>query len=170
MNSISIKAPADRVREFILNPVPVLRLNPSWHIRKSEAAGKGMYSLRLYDDKTDETVQINVQIEVREKTICYIMNSKMIQFFVDETGPEFSRLSIEGDMTRNADLPYWLRGLKGYILLEGKKGSVSKWFLDNVWLKLTPSQRRITVIIIMAEGIGLIALIAVVIALKLLKV
>jgi len=170
MNTVTIKAPLEMVRDFFLKPDIVLRLNPSWYVREIEAADKeGLYSLTLYDDKADETRQVNLHVEVRGKAICYIINSNMVEFFIDEIRPKIISLSVNGDIFRKEDLPYWLRGLKNYIRLEAKKSRNIKWLLDRFWLRMTPSQRRITIIIILAEGIGLIALIAVVIALKFIK-
>ena len=98
------------------------------------------------------------------------MNSDTIEFFVDEQTPLLTGLSIRGDYFRGEDLPYWLRGLKNYIQLEAKQGGIAKWFLDRFWLRMTPSQRRIAIIIIIAEGIGLAALIAVAVALRLMQI
>jgi len=169
MMSITINAPFDSVRDFFLKPDIVLRLNPSWHLREIEATDESLYSLTLYDDRADKTIYMSLHVEMREKTICYIMNSSMINFFIDEIKPEIVRLSITGDIFRKEDLPYWLKGLKNYIHLEAKQSKIIKWLLNRFWLRMTPSQRRITIIIILAEGIGLLALIAVVIALKLIK-
>jgi hypothetical protein len=170
MNTVTIKAPLEMVRDFFLKPDIVLRLNPSWYVREIEAADKeGLYSLTLYDDRTDDIRKFILHVEVWEKTICYIMNSNMVEFFIDEISPNIIRLSVNGDIFRKEDLPYWLRGLKNYIHLEAKQRRNIKWLLDRFWLRMTPSQRRITIIIILAEGIGLIALIAVVIALKIMK-
>ena len=169
MMSVTINAPFDSVRDFFLKPDIVLRLNPSWHLREIEATDESLYSLTLYDDRADETIYMSLHVEMREKTICYIMNSSMINFFIDEIKPEIVRLSITGDIFRKEDLPYWLKGLKNYIHLEAKQSKIIKWLLNRFWLRMTPSQRRITIIIILAEGIGLLALIAVVIALKLIK-
>ena len=167
--SVTISAPFDSVRDFFLKPDIVLRLNPSWHLREIEATDESLYSLTLYDDRADKTIYMSLHVEMREKTICYIMNSSMINFFIDEIKPEIVRLSITGDIFRKEDLPYWLKGLKNYIHLEAKQSKIIKWLLNRFWLRMTPSQRRITIIIILAEGIGLLALIAVVIALKLIK-
>lgn len=169
MNSVNIKAPLDIVRDIFLKPNIVLRLNPSWYVKKIEAVDKGLYALTLYDDRTDETCQIFLNVEVWEKSISYKINSSRIEFLMDEINPAVIRLSISGDFFKVEDLPYWLKGLKNYIQLEAKQSRIMKGFLDRFWLRMMPSQRRITIIIILAEGIGLIALIAVVIALKLIK-
>ena len=171
MTPVTINAPFERVREFFLRPDVVLRLNPSWHIKEIKAADKekGLYSLVLYDDRADETTQLSLQVEMREKGICYIMDSNIIKFSLDEMKPEIIRLSLTGDFFRNEDLPYWLKELKNYIYLEKKQSRIIKWILDRFWLRMTPSQRRITIIIVLAEGIGLLALIGVVIALKFLN-
>jgi hypothetical protein len=169
MNTIGIKAPADFVLTFLLDPYRVLRLNPSWHVREIKAVDTGTYVMTLYDDRSDETSQITLKIELHEQSIHYRMNSDTIEFIADEASPLLTVLSIKGNSFRSEDLPYWLRGLKNYIQLEAKQGGIAKWFLDRFWLKMTPSQRRIAIIIILAEGIGIAALIAVAVALRLMR-
>ena len=169
MNTIGINAPADFVLTFLLDPYRVLRLNPSWHVREIKAVDTGAYVMTLYDDRSDEASQITLKIELHEQSIHYRMNSDAIEFIADEASPLLTVLSIKGNSFRSEDLPYWLRGLKNYIQLEAKQGGIAKWFLDRFWLKMTPSQRRITIIIILAEGIGLAALIAVAVALRLMR-
>jgi hypothetical protein len=169
MNQIDINAPFETVRRIILNPEVILRLNPSWHVRKILSDRQGFYEIALYDDSNDEKIQMSLQVVVRERGICYIMDSNMIMFSMDEIAPQVTRVSIGGDLVRSGDIPYWLKGLANYIHLEARKSRIIKRLLENFWLRMTPSQRRITIIIILAEGIGLIALIGVVIALKFLK-
>jgi hypothetical protein len=167
MNTIDIRAPRDIARNVFLNPDIVLRLNPSWYIRKIETVEKGLYTVNLYDDRTEDTSQVNLKVEESEQSINYIMNSGTIKFLMHEATPSVIGLSVQGDFFREADLPYWMKGLKNYIRLEAKQSRIAKSLLDRFWLRMTPSQRRITVIIIVAEGIGLAVLIAVIVALKL---
>jgi hypothetical protein len=169
MNTIGIKAPADAVKTFLLAPYRVLRLNPSWYVNDIKADDTGDYVLTLYDDKSEESSQIILNIEVHGQSVHYRMNSDTIEFIADEAGPLLTVLSIKGNSFRAEDVPYWLRGLKNYIQLEAKQGGIAKWFLDRCWLRMTPSQRRIALIILISEGIGFAALIAVVIVLKLMR-
>jgi len=169
MSAIEINAPAAAVREFFMRPDIVLRLNPSWYINDIKTADKDVYDITLYDDKTDEDLRIILNIEERNNLIEYRMNSNVTAFIIHKVSPSITGLSIEGDFFRKEDLPYWQKGLKNYIQLEAKQSRMMKWFLDRFWLRMTPSQRRIALIIILADGIGLAALAAVVLALKLLK-
>jgi hypothetical protein len=169
MNTIEINAPAATVREFFIRPELVLRLHPSWYLKEIKPAEEDVYDITLYDDKMEEIRRIVLTVEVRESSINYIMNSDMTEFFIQEVSPAITRLSIEGDFIRDGDLPYWLKGLKNYIRLEVRQSRIVKFLLDRFWLGMTPSQRRIAIIIIISEGIGLAALAAVVLAIKLLK-
>jgi len=169
MNTIEINAPAVTARQFFLNPDIVLSLNPSWYVKEIKSTDKDIYDITLYDDKTDEISQIILNVEVRNNSIHYTMNSNVIEIFVHEVSPSITGLSIEGNFFREEDLPYWLKGLKNYIQLEAKQSRIVKLLLDKFWLSMTPSQRRIALIIILAEGTGLAALAAVVLAIKLLK-
>ena len=169
MNTIEINAPAATVREFFLRPEIVLRLHPSCYLKEIKPAEKYVYDITLYDDKMEEIRRIVLTVEVRENSINYIMNSDMTEFFIHEVSPTITGLSIEDDFFRKEDLPYWLKGLKNYIQLEVRQSRIVKFLLDRFWLSMTPSQRRIALIIILVEGTGLAALAAVVLAIKLLK-
>jgi hypothetical protein len=169
MSTIEINAPAATARDCILNPDIVLRLNPSWYVKDIKITDKDVYDITLYDDKTDEILQIVLAVEVRNNVINYRMNSNMTEFYIHEVSLAITGLSIKGDFFREEDLPYWLKGLKNYIQLEARHSRIVKYLLDRFWLRMTPSQRRIALIIILAEGMGLAALAAVVLAIKLLK-
>jgi hypothetical protein len=169
MNTIEINAPAATVREFFLRPKFVLRLHPSCYLKEIKPAGKNVYDITLFDDKMEEISRIVLTVEVRKSSINYIMNSGMTEFFIHKVSPSITKLSIEGDFFREEDLPYWLKGLKNYIRLEVRQSRIVKFLLDRFWLSMMPSHRRIAVIIILAEGTGLAALAAVVLAIKLLK-
>jgi hypothetical protein len=169
MNTIDIQAPAAMVRKFFLNPDIALRLNPSWQVKEIKATGNNLYALTLYDDRTEDSCQVILFVEVFEKSVNYGMNSAEIEFSTEERKPALTRLSIRGNFFREEDLPYWLKGLQNYIGLEQRQSRFIKWLLDRFWLRMSPSQRRIAMIIIIAEGIGLAALIAVAIALQLMR-
>ena len=169
MNTIDIKAPLNSARKLLLDPDTVLRLNPSWYVKDIETADKDVYDITLYDDKMEEVRRTVLTVEVRGNSINYIMNSNMTKFLIHEVSPTITGLSIEDDFFRKEDLPYWLKGLKNYIQLEVRQSRIVKFLLDRFWLSMTPSQRRIAIIIIIAEGTGLAALAAVVLAIKLLK-
>jgi len=166
MNNIDIKAPLNIVRDFFLKPDIVLRLNPSWYVKEIKVTDKALYEITLYDDRTNETSLIFLNVEVWEKSISYKINSSRIEFLMDEINPAVIRLSISGDFFKVEDLPYWLKGLKNYIQLEARQSKIIKALLDRLWLRMMPSHRRITIIIIFAEIISLIVLIAFIISLK----
>ncbi len=169
MNTIDIKAPAAMVRKFFLNPDIALRLNPSWQVKEIKATGNNLYALTLYDDRTEDSCQVILSVEVLERSVNYGINAAVIEFLTEEMKPALTRLSIHGKFFREEDLPYWLKGIQNYIGLEQRQSRFIKWLLDRFWLRMSPSQRRIAMIIIIAEGIGLAALIAVAIVLQLMK-
>lgn len=169
MNAIDIHAPGALVRNFFLTPEIPLRLNPSWHVKEIHENGSSRYTLILYDDRREDSSRIMLLVEEFENTVRYRINSDVIEFFIEETQPAHTRLSVCGNFVREEDIPYWLKGLQNYIGLEQRQSRVIKWLLDRFWLRMSPSQRRIAVIILIAEGIGLAALFAVAIALQLVK-
>ncbi|MFZ5906742.1 MAG: hypothetical protein ACOYVJ_04950 [Nitrospirota bacterium] len=166
---MDIRAPAATVRNFFRHPDMVLRLNPSWHVKDTKTTGDNEYSLVLYDDGTEDSITLTLAVEETGQAISYRMNSGHIEFLMEDIRPQLTKLSVRGDFFRAEDLPYWLNGIRNYIRLVEKKSRGMKWFLDRFWLRMTPSQRRIVVILLLAEGIGLAALVAVAIALQFMK-
>ena len=157
MNAIEINAPGGYCKRVFIRPELVLRLHPSCYLKEIKPAEKDVYDITLYDDKMEEIRRIVLNVEVRENSINYIINSDMTEIIIHEVSPAITRLSIESDCFRKKDLPYWLKGLKNYIQLEVRQSRIMKFLLDRFWLSMTPSQRRIALIIILAEGIGLAA-------------
>ena len=81
MNTIDIKAPAAMVRKFFLNPDIALRLNPSWQVKEIKATGKNLYALTLYDDRTEDSCQVILSVEVFEKSVNYGINCSRDRIF-----------------------------------------------------------------------------------------
>lgn len=169
MKAVDISAPFETVKAFFLNPEKVLRLHPAWYITDLKCSDKGIYDITLYDDRTNDSRQMKLEVVFREMTINYIFDSDVIEFSINKLEPAMIRVEVHGGILRNEDVPYWLRGLQNYMAMETGRGRFMKWFLDRFWLRMTPSQRRIALIVLIAEGIGLAAFIAVVIVLRLMK-
>ncbi|MFZ5911887.1 MAG: hypothetical protein ACOYYU_17905 [Chloroflexota bacterium] len=52
----------------------------------------------------------------------------------------------------------WLSNLKRYSELRGSRGRLFvKWFLDHVYLRLRPDQRRVVLVMVFMQAVGLIA-------------
>jgi hypothetical protein len=169
MNSIDFNAPLEIVRKFLTNPDIVLRLNPSWYVRDIRDSGENHYSIILYDDRTEKNNNINLTVELYERTVDYLFDTSFAEFSIDEINPGITRVTVKGDFFREDDVPFWLKALRNYFVLAGKKSMFIRLLIDKVWLRMTPSQRRISIIIIIAEGLGLIALATVVVAIKLIR-
>ena len=104
MNTIEIKAPVTIVRDFLLKPELVLRLNPSWYVKEIKAADNNSYAVTLYDDRTDDSSRIILNVEVSEGSVNYIINSATIEFMTDEVKPSVTKISITGNFFEKEDL------------------------------------------------------------------
>jgi hypothetical protein len=166
MNEIDILAPKDLVIDFFLNPEKVFRLNPSFFVNECRLVGEGLYEIRLYDDKSEGEITFVVAIERRGDSVSYRIQSERLCFVIRQLAESTVRVQVSGGIFRQEDIPFWLKGVKSYIGLERRNSRVVKGLLDRFWIRLTPSQRRITLIILMLEGIGLAALLVVILVMR----
>jgi hypothetical protein len=57
------------------------------------------------------------------------------------------------------EIASWLKGVAWYLMLQNKNtlpSRIWKFFMDKVWLKMSPAGRRIVLLVIIAEGAGFI--------------
>ncbi|MFH1674973.1 MAG: hypothetical protein ABIF87_16335 [Pseudomonadota bacterium] len=120
-------------------------------------------------DRTDEVVAYDVIVEefVEGKVLSVCLNaekSRHITVYLNDKG-DTSRLRqeeiVENELsqTESGELKSWLKSVAWYIILQNKNTAWSKlwkFFMDRVWLKMSPSGRRIVLLIVIAEGVGFI--------------
>ncbi len=65
----------------------------------------------------------------------------------------------ELSQTEGGELNAWLKSVAWYLALQNKNTTWSKlwkFFMDRVWLKMSPSGRRIVLLVVIAEAAGFI--------------
>jgi hypothetical protein len=66
---------------------------------------------------------------------------------------------------RIAELSVWLDAAAGYLALAARgdrRARVGKWLLDRIWLKMSPTARRVGLIVIAMEALALLLFVAIV--------
>jgi hypothetical protein len=73
------------------------------------------------------------------------------------------------ESARLAELNLWLDAAAGYLAIAARRdrrGRLGKWLLDRFWLKMSPTSRRVGLIVIAMEALALLLFIAAVLVYK----
>lgn len=73
------------------------------------------------------------------------------------------------ETARRAELNLWLDAAAGYLAIAARRdrrGRLGKWLLDRFWLKMSPTSRRVGLIVIAMEALALLLFIAAVLVNK----
>ncbi len=171
--SQKISCPKEEVFSFFYDIERFLRLNPQWEIISIEGdftLKKGSnFILNTRYDRSGKEIRYNATVdELLEGELFTIrLDSDTEPVFFSIAVKEVSSFTIieyketidaEHSPQRKRELILWLKSIANYILIQKKKTPFSrawKWFLDRVWLKMSPMSRRIAFIIVLSELLAL---------------
>jgi hypothetical protein len=150
-----------------------LRLNPQWSVlalKPAADAASFELRLRLDQDERESTCRARVvplagggwrlRLEQGEAV-------RAIDMELSGSG-QASELALRDSHGADSDgaertyLALWLRATADYILLSAGRGwrpRVAKWFLDRIWLRMNLTGRRVVILILAYEVVGLAFLI-----------
>jgi hypothetical protein len=171
--SIEIPLPQARVFRFFDGLETWFRLNPQWHVLSVEGAHhvkKGQrFRLRVRYDRNNEAVDYDGVVEnfVDGDVLSVHLNAqkpKYVKVYCANKGStsllkQEEVIEDEPSDTDHQELVSWLKSVAWYLTLQNKNTSASKlwkFFMDKVWLKMSPAGRRIVFLVIIAEGAGFI--------------
>ena len=168
----------DPVSALLSDHEKILRLSPSWDIKK----------IRTMSGTGDcHTLEVDVEHDRTEKTISFVGNihksfspdslkilltspSNSIEFTIEASTLNRGKLvsvqinsSPEPDIHDIREFDLWARSIINYIKISASSHwHVRLWkaFLDKWWLNMTQSAKRITFFIVASEGFSVIFLIA----------
>lgn len=171
--SIEIPIPQAKVFPFFYGLETWFRLNPQWQVLSVEGVHhikKGhRFALKVRYDRSEETVDYDGIVEefIDGDVLSVRLNAKKAKhikvYFADKGNRSLLQqeeiIENEPSETERRDLTSWLKSVACYLMLQNKNTSASKlwkFFMDKLWLKMSPSGRRIVLIIIIAEATGFI--------------
>jgi hypothetical protein len=175
--TLRVAAPVELVSDFFAHSEAWLRLNPEWEV--------------LSLQRTPEGQQLHVRYERSEQEAEYCRPSsadflpraggtlvlaglpaRSIEIRLhpepgDITGIEW-RESFEPTLgiARRAELNLWVDSSSGYLTFaarKDRKARLARWLLDRIWLRISPTARRVGLLIIGMEALALLLFIAIVI-------
>ncbi len=120
-------------------------------------------------DRTDEVVDydgiVEEFIDGRVLSVCLnAEKSRHIKVHLSDKGDtsllrQEEVVENELSQTEGGELNSWLKSVAWYLALQNKNTTWSKlwkFFMDRVWLKMSPSGRRIVFLVVIVEASGLI--------------
>jgi hypothetical protein len=170
---IEIPLPQAKVFPFFHKLETWFRLNPQWHVLSVEGVHHirkgGRFLLRVRYDRNNESVDYDGIVEefVDGDTLSVRLNAQK-QKYVTVHCVEKGNSSIlhqeeivenEPSEIERQEIASWLKGVAWYLMLQNKNtlpSRIWKFFMDKVWLKMSPAGRRIVLLVIIAEGAGFI--------------
>lgn len=187
--SLPLKAsfPKDTIYQFFQDFDTFFRLNLQWtvlYLSDCKDIKKGSkFDLKVRYDRTDkETTYIGTVEEFLKDSVLSIrLDGEMprkITIRLEDAGENASTIYYDELIDREPasedirDINLWLKSLVNYISISQKttiRSKLWKWFLDTAWLKMSPSGRRITFLIVISEAFALAFFILLLISLLLFK-
>jgi hypothetical protein len=166
-------APPDLAAQFFLDGNAWFRLNPEWEVLSFKDG-----VLRVRYERSE------IEVESRAATADFGATGGTV--ILDGELPRRIALTWEpaGDGTlltyrevfpeaietaRLAELNLWLDAAAGYLAIAARRdrrGRMGKWLLDRFWLKMSPTSRRVGLIVIAMEALALLLFIATVLVYK----
>jgi hypothetical protein len=70
---------------------------------------------------------------------------------------------------RLAELQVWLRAVAGYLALasrSSRRARVLTWLIDRIWLRMSPTARRVSLLIVAMDLLALLLLVAVLLVMR----
>jgi len=171
--SIKIPLPQEKISPFFYGLEKWFRLNPQWEVLSIERAchiKKGdRFGLRVRYDRTENLVNYDGVVEelIDGRLLSVRLNAENLRritvHFGDKGDTSILRqeeiMENEGSPMDQGELNSWLKSVAWYLVLQNKNTPWSKFwkfFMDRLWLRMSPSGRRIVLLIVIGEAAGFI--------------
>lgn len=186
-SSIRIPFQRDRIFHFFNDIERLLRLNPQWavlsvegdltpvkglqftvNIRYDRSEKEIKYAARIEEFIKGELLTIQLYADVMSRVFSMTVRDEGASSLVEYTEASDREPSVE----EKREINLWLRSIANYIIIQEKKTLFSKawkWFLDKIWLNMSPTGRRIVLIIIFTELLAFVFFIMLLIYLLIFK-
>ncbi|MHC1745133.1 MAG: hypothetical protein AB9873_19180 [Syntrophobacteraceae bacterium] len=172
-HALELPLPPDKIYPFLDDLERWFRLNPQWMVHSFSCDSPIQTGARF---------ELNVEYDRSEVRVSYAGYVEEIipgrSLTVALTGTDSRTLTIEvvpaGDLSflkyrevreseptahEKRELNLWLSAVANYVSVSNRstlRSRLWKWFVDRVWLKLSPSGRRTVFFVVAAEGLSLV--------------
>ncbi|MCX7724249.1 MAG: hypothetical protein N2042_03245 [Thermodesulfovibrio sp.] len=179
--SFTVAVSAQSLYEVISDLDLVFKLNIQWHVKKhnfSKPINKqASYFVHVHYDREDKEVQHTVKVlELIQNSLMIIdlegEKKRRILFRIERVSDKNSIFTLEEERQEPLnkaeimELNLWAKSIVNYAMISESKKITSriwKFILDKIWLKLSPTGRRVVFFIIISEIFALLFFIMLVI-------
>lgn len=167
-------ASGDALWRVLTNLDLLFRLNIEWHLKKNNfknlSEGREKFYCELVSERDDKhmTCEVVTSANFKDKTLeIEIKNGGKRKFYfkISEIDRNKSRIEFEEERGTEIDerdkirLNLWVKSIINYASLSESRSIFSrvwKGFLDKVYLKLSPTGRRIVFLVVISEIFALL--------------
>ncbi|MCX7896946.1 MAG: hypothetical protein N2441_03645 [Rhodocyclaceae bacterium] len=161
-------APA-RVAAFFRTPLTWFRLNPEWEVLSFTHEEQ----LCVRYERSEAEVVWRVIVELDDDRACVAFHgneNRRIELSWHANGEgelSFEQREVFAEPLppqRLAELSLWFEATVGYLALAMRddwRARASKWLLDRLWLKLSPTARRVSLLVLAMEFLAFILFVGV---------
>lgn len=175
-----LAAPAAMAAQFFIDGTAWFRLNPEWEVLALDRDAGGQ-RLKVRYERSEQEVDYrrpaSAEFSARDGTMCATLRLEAEQ----EPRAIALTLTPQGDHTRLdwretfpapletarlAELNLWLDAAAGYLAYAARKdrrARLARWLLDRFWLRMSPTSRRVSLLIVGMEALALLLFIAILI-------
>ena len=179
--SLRIAAPVQQVVDFFNEGNAWYRINPEWEVLAFRPEAEGQYLKVRYERSEQEAVyrrRGNAAVDLaggRVELVGDPPRNILLRLAIENEKMTFLEFSEDFDNTvdtaRRAELNLWLDACAGYLALgarRDRRARLMRWLLDRFWLRMSPTSRRVSLMIIGMEGLALLFFISLLIIYRLL--
>ena len=150
----------------------LFRLNPEWEVL--DLAGD---RLHVRYERTEAEAEYAIRRHAGEASLRVDLlgaSGRSFEYAWPAAGSGI-RLEYREDLAeplsnlRLAELQLWLQAVAGYLALasrNSRRARLVRWLIDRFWLRMTPTARRVSLLIVAMELLALILLVAVLLVLR----
>lgn len=149
------------------------RLNPEWEVL---AHADERLSVRYERSEVERSWRINSTFAAMQGTITLTgEETRRIEIGWQPCGEQAVRFEYRErfahplEKERLAELHWWCEASAGYLALAARQdwwARLGRWLLDRIWLQMSPTARRITMLILAMEALAFLLFLVLVLALR----
>ena len=174
--SLIVAAPDELTAQFFRDGEAWYRLNPEWEVLDLHRDAQA-HRLKVRFDRSEQEAEYcrpaNTDFSNRGGSIVLESSTpRRIEVVLTPQGEGATRIDYREsfgeplETARLAELNLWLDATAGYLAFAARtdrKARLAHWLLDRVWLRMSPTARRVGLLIVGMEALALLLFIATVI-------
>lgn len=168
--SVVVRAPVALVRRFFADGETWFRLNPEWEVL---ACAADRLKVRYERSEAEAEYRRPAGADFGDAGTTLLLDgasARTLQLGWTAAGEGLTRIDYGESFAapledaRRAELNLWLDAAAGYLTIAARgdrRARLMRWLLDRFWLRMSPSARRVGLLIVGMETMALLLFIAV---------